>query len=39
VDYKALVGLSLLQVPHFHARHGASLKNLNPDTTSVSKDK
>jgi hypothetical protein len=38
VDYKALIGLSLLRVPNFHARHGASLKDLNPDTTSVSKD-
>jgi hypothetical protein len=37
VDYKALTGLSLLRVPHFHERHGASLKDLNPDTTSVSK--
>jgi hypothetical protein len=39
VDYKALIGLSLLQVPHFHARHGTSLKDLNPDTMSVSKAK
>jgi hypothetical protein len=39
VDYKALTGLSLLQVPHFHARHGASLKELNSDTTSTSKAK
>jgi hypothetical protein len=39
VDYKALTGLSLPRVPHFHARHGASLKVLNPDTTSVSKIK
>jgi hypothetical protein len=39
VDYKALSGLSLLQVPHFRARRGASLKDLNPDTTSVSKAK
>jgi hypothetical protein len=37
VDYKALTRLSLLQVPHFYARRGASLKDLNPDTTSVSK--
>jgi hypothetical protein len=37
VDYKALIGLSLLWVPHFHARHGASLMVLNPDTTSMSK--
>jgi hypothetical protein len=39
VDYKALIGLSLLWVPHFHARHGASLKDLNPDTTSACKAK
>jgi hypothetical protein len=39
VDYKALTGLSLLRVPHFCARHGASLKDLNPDTTSMSKAK
>jgi hypothetical protein len=39
VDYKALTGLSLLRVPHFHARHGASLKDLNLDTTIVSKAK
>jgi hypothetical protein len=39
VDYKALTGLSLLRVPNFCARHGASLKNLNPDTTSVSRAK
>jgi hypothetical protein len=39
VDYKALIGLSLLWVPHFHARCGASLKDLNPDTTSTSKAK
>jgi hypothetical protein len=39
VDYKALIGLSLLWVPHFCARHGASLKDLNPDTTSASKAK
>jgi hypothetical protein len=39
VDYKALTGLSLLRVPHFHERHGASLKDLNPDTTSMSKEK
>jgi hypothetical protein len=36
VDYKALIGLSLLQVPHFRARRGASLKVIHPDTTSVS---
>jgi hypothetical protein len=29
----------LEKVPHFRARHGASLKDLNPDTTSVSKAK
>jgi hypothetical protein len=39
VDYKVLTGLSLLWVPHFRARHGASLKDLNLDTTSVSKAK
>jgi hypothetical protein len=39
VDYKALRGLSLLQVPHFHARCGASLKVLNLDITSTSKAK
>jgi hypothetical protein len=39
VDYKALIGLSLLQVPHFHAKRGASLKDLNLDTTSASKAK
>jgi hypothetical protein len=39
VDYKALTGLSLLWVPHFHARHGASLKDLNLDTMSTSKAK
>jgi hypothetical protein len=33
VDYKALTGLALLRVPHFCARRGASLKDLNPDTT------
>jgi hypothetical protein len=27
VYYKALIGLSLLRVPHFRARHGASLKS------------
>jgi hypothetical protein len=39
VDFKALTGLSLLQVPHFHPRCGASLKDLNLDTTPVSKAK
>jgi hypothetical protein len=39
VDYKALKGLSLLWVPHFCVRHGASLKDLNPDTKSASKVK
>jgi hypothetical protein len=39
VDYKALTGQSFLRIPHFHARHGASLNDLNPDTTSVSKAK
>jgi hypothetical protein len=36
VDYKALTGLSLMQVPHFYVRRGASLKVIHPDTTSVS---
>jgi hypothetical protein len=39
VDYKALIGLLLLRVPHFRARRGASLKDLNPDTMFVSKAK
>jgi hypothetical protein len=39
VDYKALIGLSLLWVPHFYARREASLKDLNSDTTSMSKAK
>jgi hypothetical protein len=39
VDYKALIGLSLMWVPHFRARHGASLKDLNLNTTSASKAK
>jgi hypothetical protein len=39
VDYKALIGLSLLRVPHFCARCGASLRILNPGTTSTSKAK
>jgi hypothetical protein len=39
VDYKALIWLSLLRVPHFSARLGASLKDLNPDTTSTNKAK
>jgi hypothetical protein len=39
VDYKALTGLSHLWVPHFQARRGASLKDLNLDTTSMSKAK
>jgi hypothetical protein len=39
VDYKALIGLSLLRVPHFRSWHGASLKDLNPDATSKSKAK
>jgi hypothetical protein len=39
LDYKSLIGLSLLLVPHFRARHGASLKDLNTDTMSVSKSK
>jgi hypothetical protein len=36
VDYKALMGLSLLWVPHFRARHGGSLKVIHSDTMSVS---
>jgi hypothetical protein len=36
VAYKTLTGLSLLQVPHFHARHEASLKVIHPDNTSMS---
>jgi hypothetical protein len=39
VDYKALTGLSLLQVPHIYARLGASLKDLNLNTMSASKAK
>jgi hypothetical protein len=39
VDYKAPTRLSLLWVPHFCARRGASLKDLNMDTTSTSKAK
>jgi hypothetical protein len=39
VDYKALTGLSLLWVPHIRARRGASLQNLNLDTTFTSKTK
>jgi hypothetical protein len=39
VDYKALIRLSLMWVPHFCARHGASLKDLNPNATSASKAK
>jgi hypothetical protein len=36
VDFKALTGLSLLQVPHFCARRGASLKVIHLDTMSAS---
>jgi hypothetical protein len=36
VDYKALIGLSQLWVPHSRARCGASLKVIQPDTTSTS---
>jgi hypothetical protein len=36
VDYKILIGLSLLWVPHFHVRHEASLKVIHPDTTAAS---
>jgi hypothetical protein len=39
VEYKALIGLSLLWLPQFHARPRASLKDLNPDTTSMRKAK
>jgi hypothetical protein len=39
VDYKALTGLSLLWVPYFRARCGASLNDLNLDTASTSKAK
>jgi hypothetical protein len=39
VNYKALTRLSLMCVPHFRARHGASLNDLNLDTTSMSKTK
>jgi hypothetical protein len=39
VDYKALTGLSLLWVPHFHTRRGAPLKDSNLDTTFASKAK
>jgi hypothetical protein len=39
VDYKALTGLSLLRVPHFHARCVASLKVIHLDTMSVSMTK
>jgi hypothetical protein len=34
-----LKGLSLLRVPHFRERRGASLKDLNPVTRSMSKAK
>jgi hypothetical protein len=39
VDYKTLTGLSLLWVPHFRARCVASLKDLDWDTTSLSRTK
>jgi hypothetical protein len=39
VDNKLLIGLSLLRVPHFRARCAASLKDLNLDTTYISKAK
>jgi hypothetical protein len=39
VDYKALIGLLPLRVPHFQARGGASLNDLKLDTTSMSKAK
>jgi hypothetical protein len=39
MDYKALTRLSLLLGLHFRARHGASLKDLNPDTAFAIKAK
>jgi hypothetical protein len=36
VDYEALIELSLLRVPHFRARYGASLKVIHLDTMFVS---
>jgi hypothetical protein len=39
VDYKALTRLSLLWVAHFRARRGASLNDLNSNTTFTSKAK
>jgi hypothetical protein len=36
VDYKALTGLSLMWVPHFRVRRGASLKVIYSNTLSVS---
>jgi hypothetical protein len=39
VDYKALIGLSVLRVSHFRAGSGALLKDLNPDTMSTNKAK
>jgi hypothetical protein len=35
VDYKALPEPSLMRVPHFRARHGASLKVIHLDTMSA----
>jgi hypothetical protein len=39
VDYKAITIMSIMWVPHFRARRGASLKILNPDTMCTSKTK
>jgi hypothetical protein len=36
MDYKALIGLSLLQVPYLCARRGASLKVIHSNNTSTS---
>jgi hypothetical protein len=36
VNYKTLTGLSLLRVPHFRARYGASLKVVHLYTMSTS---
>jgi hypothetical protein len=34
-DYKAIIGLSVLWVPYFRARRGASMKVIQSDTTSA----
>jgi hypothetical protein len=39
VDYKALTGLTHLRVSHFCAGREASLKEIHPDTTSMSMTK